>query len=625
MSQSTRDQVNSLHHFQQHSRLHFIGQWKTKMEDEFRELFAAHPEWNHGTLEQQRTFIHVDMDAFFCSVQLAKAEHAHLKAQPVGIAAGKYNSDISSCNYVARSRGVRAGMYVNAARELCPELVILGYDLEACEHAAKTLYRILFESFPADVKMSLEVYSIDEVMLAADTTDYAVLLTFCEAVRRDLSNATGCTASCGIGPNIMLARVATDRAKPDGICVVHARDVPQTMVSLPLQYIHGAGESTMEKIRCALQERGIHDDVDVDGGGGGGDAGSITCGAVQRLTREDLQQLLGKKQGLTFHHLVRGEDSRVVTRTGDPDDQRHLGKRTPNAVGCSMNYAVRPGAVEDVWKITRQLLDDVCAKLRRTCTVTQCLRVTLLERHPLHPKETQKYMGRGRCVEVHVPVKLPHAMAADDADAMEREVREVVAPLLVASRATSDAERADQLGLSSGEKDHVVWTVTLASLRDLVIEDLRGMTVQATALRPKHDEPFTRQRPGGQQMTLATAFSKAKRPRSPDAVTVVEPTPAPRLSDVAHPTSSPDGGAAASSLYLVYSDPWPPRDDAAAARWRHGCEAACRELDYPVVKAYLRCAMAKLAGWSEQQEATRQFQQLVSFAQARLPIPLDFW
>ncbi|GET93070.1 DNA damage repair protein, putative [Leishmania tarentolae] len=615
MGQNGRDQVNNLQNFQQHSRLHFIGQWRTKMEGVLRGWFLEHPEWNHGTLEQQRTFIHVDMDAFFCSVQLAKPEYAHLKAKPVAVAAGKYNSDISSCNYVARSYGIHAGMYVNAAKELCPELVTLGYDLEACERVSKTLYQIIFVSFPTTVKMSMEVYSIDEVMLAADTTDCALLQSFCETVRTELFSATGCTASCGIGPNIMLARIATERCKPNGICVVHTEDVAHTMTSLPLENIHGAGASTLAKICHALREQGIIDERDI--------ADGVTCGSAQRLKCEALQRILGKKQGETFYHLVRGEDCRVVARTGDAEDQRHLGKRIPNAVGCSMNYGVRPGGLNDVWKIVRQLLDDVCTKLRRTDTVAQGLRVTLLERHPLHPKETQKYMGRGKCVEAHLPVKLPHAMGADEVEAMEMEIRRVVAPLMVASRTLSDAERAVQLGLSSSEMDLMVWTVTIASLRDVVIEDLRGMTVQATGLRKVSQAPSTRQRISGQQMTLLPGFFSAKRPRTQDVVTVVESTPVQRPSDTVH-GPPPDSSLDATTLYRLYAQPWPHRDEASVAEWRRCCESACRRLDYPVVQAYLRCALVKLSEWPDPQEAEETFHVLVSFANSRLPAPLDF-
>lgn len=621
MSQGMRDQVNSLQHFQRYSRLHFIGQWKTKMEDEFREMFAAHPEWNHGTLEQQRTFIHIDMDAFFCAVQLAKPENAHLRSQPVGIAAGKFNSDISSCNYVARSFGIRAGMYVNAAKECCPELVTLGYDLEACERVAKTLYRIVFESFPHNVKMSLEVYSIDEVMLAADTTDYAALQGFCETVRRELFAATGCTASCGIGPNIMLARVATDRAKPNGVRVVDPKDVPTIVTCLPLDYIHGAGETTVEKICAALRERKLitEDNADDD----------VTCGTVQQLKMKELQCILGKRQGETFYHLARGEDSRVVTRTGDPEDQRSLGKRIPNSVGCTMNYAVRPKSAADVASVLRQLLDDVCGKLRRANAVAQALRVTLLERHPLHPKETQKYMGRGKCVEVHLSVKLPHPMGAEEAELMFREMERTVNPLLVPSRTISDEERAAQLGLPTGAKDQIIWTVTLSSLNDIVIEDVRGMTVQATGLRLKGEAPIVRQRVTGQQISLPTAFFNAKRLRSDEdeAVTEVESTPAARLSGARESATAIVTAAAspAAQVRVLFSRSW--EDDAleeCVVAWRSGCEEACKQLDYPLVKAYLRCALVKLAESAAPECAASCFEKLADFAKEHLPAPLDF-
>lgn len=624
MSQGMRDQVNSLQHFQQHSRLHFIGQWKTRMEDEFREWFVTHPEWNHGTLEQQRTFVHVDMDAFFCSVQLAKPEHAHLRTQPVGIAAGKYNSDISSCNYVARSFGIRAGMYVNSAKERCPELVTLGYDLEACERAAKTLYRVIFDSFPPSVKMSMEVYSIDEVVLAADTTDYAALQRFCETVRRELLSATGCTASCGIGPNIMLARIATSRAKPNGIHVVRPQDVPAAMAALPLDDIHGAGENTVERICRALTERRlIPPETEPD---------AVTCGVVQQLKAEDLQAMIGKKQGETFYRLVRGEDTRVVTRTGDPEDQRSLGKRIPNSVGCTMNYAVRPQSEADITSILQQLLDDVCGKLRRADAVAQGLRVTLLERHPLHPKEPQKYMGRGKCVEVHVPVRLPHPMGAEAAESMLRAMMDAIHPLLVTARVVTDEARAAQLGLQNGEKDQIIWTVTLSTLCDIVIEDVRGMSVQATGLRAKAEAPIVRQRTTGQQMSLAAAFFNAKRPRAEEAaVTVVESTPAARRSGGPHRTAAVTGSpgdvaSPAEQLRSVMNRSWEEGGlESSLAAWRCGCEGACKHLDYPLVKAYIRCAVLKLAeSMVAPAQAAACVAELADFANARLPAPVEF-
>lgn len=607
-----QDQINSLHHFQQHSRLHFIGQWKTQMEEELRRWFAEHPEWNHGSLEQQRSFIHVDLDAFFCSVQLAKEENAHLRTMPVGIAAGKFNSDISSCNYVARSLGVSAGMYVNAAKERCPDLVVLGYDLETCATVAKALYRIIFESFPSSFNMSLEVYSIDEVMLATDTTDYAALGSFCEKVRQELVSLTGCTASCGIGPNIMLARVATEQAKPDGIKLIAPTEVPKIMLQLRFDRIHGAGEVTIQKIFQALRQRGQIRSTKA--------MHAVTCGDVQQLAREELQQLLGKRLGESFYHLIRGEDTRVVTRTGDPENQRRLGKGIPSSVGCSMNYAVRPHSISDVWDLILQVLGDVCAKLRRTNTEALALRLTLLERHPLHAKQTQKFMGRGKCVEAHLTVKLPHPMGEESKGSMFTALQDVVRPLLVEQRAITDEERAAQLGLTNGRADQVIWTVTLSSLKDIIISDIRGLTIQATGLRLRNAQSATR--PGtGPQITLAAAFSRAKRRRTEELVQQVgsNSPDGPEVIETMIPSTPP---SECEKLYASYLMPW---GDEFLQTWSAGCTAACEVVDYPLVKAYLRCALLKLLECTDSKWGCDEFDRLVLQTNARLPVPVSFW
>lgn len=697
------DQVNSLQHFQQHSRLHFIGQWKTRMHDEFQSWFAEHPTWNHGRLAEQSLFVHIDMDAFFCTVQLAKREHAHLRDKPVGIAAGRFNSDISSCNYVARGHGIYGGMYVNAARELCPELVILGYDLPACESVTKTLYRIIFEAFEAvtpPVKMSMEVYSIDEVMIASDTSDYDVLRGICERVRVALEEATGCTASCGIGPNIILARLATQKAKPNGIRVIPRENVPQVMSELPFREIHGAGRTTRQKVNMLLQQKKIISAparepkraratipwpaqqpraVDDDNRGGsqggapesdddnnsedGANGGVVLCSHVQKLRCEDLQSALGKKAGETFYNLCRGLDSRVAMRTGDPEDQRALGKGLPSSVGCSMNYAVRPRSVDDVWRIAQQLIAEVCTKMKRIDVLASSLRVTLLERHPYHPEETQKFMGRGRCVEAHVPVKLPHPLAAESEDLMFAELKAKIAPLLVVSRDITDEERAVQLGFQNRPLDsQIIWTVTLASLKNVIIEDVRGMSVQATGLKAATPETETatelrkrdreRAEAGDGQMTLAAAFSRStvrsnvalgsrgalghrtrKFARGDGGLALCRVAAV--ISDTSSSSSDGDGGSlgtrgdlldddiAAQSpqtrepLYTLTLQPW---GEVYRRSWFDQCQAACEGRDVPLVRAYLRAAALALASMSAEPGpwCDREMAHMVRFVEAKL-------
>lgn len=508
------------------------------MQDYLAARFDENPSWNHGELSEQLTFIHMDLDAFFCSVQLAKPEYAHLRDKPVGVAAGHGNSDISSCNYVARKFGVHAGMYVNAAKEICPDLVTIGYDFVACERIVKLWYQMIFENFPSAYKMAMEVYSVDDVMIATDTEHLEDLKNFCNKVREEIKDATGCTLSCGIGPNILLSRLVTSLAKPDGVYVLAKKDVSDFIRRTPFTDIHGVGHSTIEKVRQLLLELGMWEPSKWamrQNKKGERTAQDILCADVQRVSREDLQRALGKKAGENFFHLCRGDDHRVVIRTGDKEaDRTGKGKKLVTSVGCSMNYAVRPTCEEDVWKIMEEVLQDVCGKLRRHDMMASSLRLTVLERHPLHPKATVKFMGRGKCIEVHFPIKFPVPLDATQAPQMMAAMQETLRPLLVQSRQRLEGEddeaanrrRADILGVNGNLADQTIWTVTLPSVPDLLIEDIRGMTIQANKLVTKkvglvhndeqeirrerkrlREQPFTSL--SGRQLTLGDMFAKS--------------------------------------------------------------------------------------------------------------------
>eukprot|EP00796_Vickermania_ingenoplastis_P004907 gene4907-3519_t len=610
-----RRQINSLQNYQQHSRLHFIGQWKTKMKDYLASCFEENPSWNHGQLAEQLTFIHMDLDAFFCSVQLAKPEYAHLRDRPVGVAAGHGNSDISSCNYVARSFGVHAGMYVNAAKERCPDLVTIGYDFVSCERIIKTLYRIIFDNFPAQFKMAMEVYSVDDVMLATDTEDLDALRDFCDRVRSELKSATGCTVSCGVGPNVLLSRLVTSLAKPDGVYILRRSDVRHFISERPFSDIHGAGHSTVGKVQQMLVQRGRIRDATIGRNKKGIARREILCADVQRLSKEDLQQLLGKKAGENFYRLCRGEDDRMVVRTGDPAQEEALRKRPVNSVGCSMNYAVRPASADDVWKIIGEVLQDVCVKLRRHGVATGSLRLTVLERHPLHPKTTQKFLGRGKCIEVHFPILFSCPLDHSKADVMMEAIKETLGPLLVLRRDGAespelDTERAKMLGVDGEYAAQTIWTVSLPSVPDLLIEDIRGITVQANKLLPKttveamDTKSGKLKRPrdaqGLQQRTLADLLHRNAAERRVETVIHTQ-TAGPRLSAASSIgstspqrvglfTQKQEVGAYAdfSSLLMLELD-----DPEFIPAWTAVCRAACDARDYFIIRACLRCAALK--------------------------------
>lgn len=575
-------------------------------------MFTERPEWNHGKLYQQSLFIHIDMDAFFCSVQLAKPENAHLRSLPVGIAAGKFNSDISSCNYVARSYGIHAGLYVNAAKELCPDLHILGYDLAECEAVALQLYRFIFSRFQDRANISVEVYSIDEVVIAVDTTDYEMLLDICNQIRDDMRETTGCTASCGMAPNIMLARIATKSAKPDGIRAIRPEEIGPILRCLPFSSIHGVGDSTLSKVTQLLISKHLvprHADP-------------VYCADVQALAKEQLQEALGRKAGETFYKLCRGEDSRVVVRTGDLVEKAELGKGIPNSVGSSMNYAVRPTCVEDIWKITLQLLEDACVKLERYSLNAQGARVTLLERHPLHSKQPQKFMGRGKCVELHVSVKFAHSLNGSAVTEMLSEVKKVVGPLLVLKRDITDVERAKQLGIDSAD-DRTIWTVTLTDMSDIIISDVRGMTVQLTGLKESHalrpSEKRARAEKG--QMSLLAAFSaKRKRQEREEDTVLIKQTP--KSEGAEAPVTPFIPLDAENNVYLLSRSKWSPE---VRASWRTSCQAACEGGDYALVKTHLKCAQYLIATSTSTLNAKEEYDGVLQFVKTQIPVSISIF
>lgn len=494
-------QVNSLAHFQQHSRLHFIGQWKTKAQDYLQELYEAHPEWNHGRLHRQQIYIHVDMDAYFCSVALSKPANARYRDQPVAIAAGKNNSDVSSCNYIARSFGVHAGMWVGEAKKLCPQLITLGYDLPRCEELNKMIYQAILRSVPtASMSIALEVYSVDEVVIATDCADYDTAQRFCDTLREEIALVTsGCTASCGVGPNILLARLATAGAKPNGVLVIRPEEVPALLRKTPITELHGIGRVTLKKIiplipASVLRARDMnisdhvpprppppglvrnladgsdvtderqqpansnHEDAIDDPDEDDSDQPMPSCAELQHVSKASLQDALGKKLGEQLFSLCRGNDARVVKRTGDLEEQAQL----PNAVGCSMNYAVRPLSLPDMSHIMRQVIGAVAAKLRRRHACATHARLSILERHPEYPKETTKFMGTGRCVEHHVsvPLELGAVTGEQEGHILER----------------CEATLFPRLTLLTSEK-------LLQPEKLMLVEDIRGVTLQLSGLR----------------------------------------------------------------------------------------------------------------------------------------------
>ena len=166
--------------------------------------------------------MHIDMDCFFVSVSLRNYPDA--RGRPIGVAHAKGNksdgteswSEIASCSYEAREKGVKNGMFVGPAKNLCPELMIIPYDFEGYQAVAKVLYDTV-----ANYTLDIQAVSCDEMLVDLSSLINAVdgidILSFCEELRKEIYNSTNCTASIGLGPNTLLAKLATKKAKPNGV------------------------------------------------------------------------------------------------------------------------------------------------------------------------------------------------------------------------------------------------------------------------------------------------------------------------------------------------------------------------------------------------------------------------
>ena len=189
------------------------------------------------------------MDAFYASVELL--EHPELLGKPVAVGADSERSVISSASYEARARGVRSAMSVAMAKKLCPELVLLPVSMEKYRVVSRQVMAVFTEFTPL-----VEPLSIDEAFL--DVTGAQRLMgqprEIADALRKRVYAVTGLPCSVGIANTKFVAKLASQRAKPNGVLQIEAARTLDFLHSLPVEAMWGVGRATEEKLRS----RGIN-------------------------------------------------------------------------------------------------------------------------------------------------------------------------------------------------------------------------------------------------------------------------------------------------------------------------------------------------------------------------------
>ena len=230
--------------------------------------------------------IHVDMDSFFASVELL--DRPELLGQPVAVAGHHSRGVITSASYEARAFGVRAAQPVAEAKRRCPQLVLLSSHMEKYSAMSRRIMTIFSEFTPL-----VEPLSVDEAFL--DVTGAQRLFgsprEIGSAIRKRIRAETGLPCSVGIAATKFVAKLASQRAKPDGMLEIEPEQTLAFLNVLPIEMMWGVGEVTAEK----LLTRGVE-----------------TIGELARYPEASLRRAVGDAAANKLHALANGLDPRDV-------------------------------------------------------------------------------------------------------------------------------------------------------------------------------------------------------------------------------------------------------------------------------------------------------------------------
>ncbi|KAG8364222.1 hypothetical protein BUALT_Bualt19G0105800 [Buddleja alternifolia] len=399
---STFADPNFVENYFKSSRLHFIGTWRNRYRKRFPSLSNEfrHKRYslNTSAVNQKTSIIHIDMDCFFVSVVIRN--HPELLDKPVAVCHSdnpRGTAEISSANYPARDHGVKAGMFVKDAKIRCPQLVIVPYDFGAYEKVADQFYDILHKHCN-----KVQAVSCDEAFLDVSESEVEDPKLLASVIRKEILENTGCTASAGIAGNMLMARLATKTAKPDGQCYIPTEEyllkrvlslalryfqelVDGYLRTLPVKALPGIGHVLEEK----LKKRQIK-----------------TCGDLRSITKESLQKDFGMKTGEMLWNYSRGVDHRLV---GVIQESK--------SIGAEVNWGVRFTNPND----TRHFLTDLCKEVAlrlQGCGVQGRSFTLKIKKRRSDAGEPVKYMGCGDCENLSHTITIP--MATDDVDVLQR-------------------------------------------------------------------------------------------------------------------------------------------------------------------------------------------------------------
>ncbi len=267
--------------------------------------------------------IHIDMDAFYASVE--QRDHPEYREKPLAVGGGSGRGVVAAASYEARKFGVRSAMPGALARKKCPELIFVKPRFEVYKALSRKIRDIFFEYTDLVEPLSLDEAFLD-VTHPKKGKNSATLIA--REIRKRIDEELQLKASAGISYNKFLAKIASDIKKPNGQYVIKPEQAAGFIESLPIEKFFGVGKVTAEKFK----KLGIHSGKE-----------------LKEASREKLRKHFGK-HGMFFFSIARGEDLRKV----DP-------QRIRKSVGAENTFS------SDLLNATEldQALEDICSELYR--------------------------------------------------------------------------------------------------------------------------------------------------------------------------------------------------------------------------------------------------------------------
>ncbi|MDU4558549.1 DNA polymerase IV [Negativicoccus succinicivorans] len=314
---------------------------------------------------RRRWIMHVDMDAFYASVE--QRDHPQWRGLPVIVGASERRGVVATASYEARAYGVHSALAGSIARQRCPQGIFVRPRMHVYREVSALIHEVLYRYAP-----EIEPLSLDEAFLdiSGMGTQFPTLKALGRSVQRDIYDAVGLSASVGIGGNKFLAKLASDLEKPHGLVIIPYEQAQEMIASLPVRRLWGVGP----KLEADLETLGY-----------------VTIADVAAADPDQLVRQIGQ-QGKTLWELAHARDDRPIVA--------HAPRKS---IGEEETFAEDLHADADIRRYLLRASDTVARRLRQKGLVART--VTLKLRYG-------SYKTLTRSVTLADPIDLPQALSA---------------------------------------------------------------------------------------------------------------------------------------------------------------------------------------------------------------------